>query len=266
MVIVTFLSDFGRGPYAGICRGVIKSVAPRCEIIDLTHDIPAFDVRAGALALAESLPHMPVGVHLAIVDPGVGTSRRPVAIAVQRGDRLVGPDNGLFSLAWDELGGVRGAWEIRNTAWWRHPVAATFHGRDIFAPAAGRLAAGSPPAEAGPSIPKESLARLHLPEPAFGPGRIEAQILAFDAFGSALLNVRGAPGLAAGQMVQVTLGDRPPIMVRFVSAFGDVSPGEPCLLVDSSGWLHLAINLGSAREALRLERDMAVLLETGGQR
>jgi S-adenosylmethionine hydrolase len=263
LLLLTFSSDFGSGVYPGICRAVIRTIAPKVDVLDLTHDLPAFDVRAGALVLAEALPHTPVAVHLAVVDPGVGTPRRPVAVRCRRGDLLVGPDNGLLSLAWAALGGAVGAWSLGNPSWRREPVAPTFHGRDIFAPAAAHLAAGSPPQDAGPAVDPPSLEAVAIPEPRVRPGRIEAEVLMFDPFGTARLNVLGDGGLGRGVRGRLRTADAPHgspsgavtggVSATFVRAFAEVEPGEACLLVDSGGWLSLAVNRGSARAALRLE-------------
>ncbi len=253
---IVFASDFGPGPYAGICRGVIRRLAPACDILDLTHDLPAFDPRAGAVWLAAAAPYLPEAVHLAVVDPGVGGARRAVVLACARGDLLVGPDNGLWSLAWDALGGLRGAWCLENPAWRLEPVSATFHGRDVFAPAAARLALGEAPDAAGPAIAPSSLVRVALPVARVTAGRIEAEVIALDPFGSALLGVRAGDAAAVGLRpgVRAEVAGRP---AACVATFADAAPGGLCLLGDSSGWLLLALREGSAAMALGLRAGAA---------
>lgn len=260
MALITFSSDFGPGAYPGICRAVIKRLAPRSEVLDLTHDLPAFDPRAAALWLAAAAPYLPVAIHLCVVDPGVGGPRRAAVLRCARGDLLVGPDNGLWSLVWPELGGVTAAWTLENPAWRLRPVSTTFHGRDVFAPAAAHLALGEPPETAGPPLDPGSLERVTLPRPRVTPGRIETEVLLIDPFGSALLGVRAAAaktaGLCPGRAAR--LGAH---MVPCVTAFSEVARGDLCLLADSSGWLLLARREGSAREALGLTAGDPVTLE-----
>jgi S-adenosylmethionine hydrolase len=265
-----FSSDFGQGPYAGICRGVVKRLAPEVEVLDLTHDLPAFDPRGAALWLAEALPHLPPDVHLAVVDPGVGTPRRAVVLRTARGDLLVGPDNGLWSLAWERVGGVAGAWELAAPSWRASTVSATFQARDVFAPAAAHLARGEPPEAAGPAVAPAGLLRCVLPAPRLAPGRLEAEVLLFDPFGSAVLAARPgdarAAGLRQGMEVEVAAppaaaGGRPRrARARCARTFADVPRGALCLLEDSSGWLLLAAREGSARAVLGLERGAWVTL------
>jgi S-adenosylmethionine hydrolase len=259
--LIIFSSDFGPGPYPGICRGVIKRIAPACEILDLTHDLPALQPRAAAVWLAAAAPYLPVAVHLSVVDPGVGGTRRPVVVRCRRGDLLVGPDNGLLSLAWAELGGAVAAWRLDNPAWRLAPVSATFHGRDVFAPAAAHLALGEPPEAAGPEVGVPSLQRVGLPAPHVSAGRLEAEVLTFDPFGSALLAVRAAEaqaaGLRAGRAARV--GGRPAVCV---TTFAEAPADGLCLLPDSSGWLLLAVREGNAREVLGLRVGARVVVET----
>jgi S-adenosylmethionine hydrolase len=159
---ISFLSDYGHeDDFVGVCHGVMARIAPEARVIDVTHGIPRHNVRAGALVLRNALPYMPAGVHLAIVDPEVGAERRAVAIRCAEEDRLlVGPDNGVLSLATERFGGAVEAMDVGRSPWRLEPVSATFHGRDIFAPVTARLAGGSPLAEAGEPCDVDSLARL----------------------------------------------------------------------------------------------------------
>ena len=169
---ITFLSDYGyEDEFAGVCRAVISQIAPGAPLIDLTHGIARQDIRQGAVALANALPSCPPGVHLAVVDPGVGSERRAVAVAAAEGRFLVGPDNGLLSRALDRLGGALDAVELSRSPFRLEPVSATFHGRDLFAPVAAHLSLGARLEEAGESIDPASLATLELPTPEIADGR-----------------------------------------------------------------------------------------------
>ena len=167
VVIVSLLTDYGRDDdFVGVCHAVILGICPEATIVDLSHGIARHDVREGALALRNTLPYMPVGVHVAIVDPQVGTERRAVALRTDDGRLLVGPDNGLLSLAWERFGGVAEAVDVSRSPHRLEPVSATFHGRDVFAPVAAHLAAGAPLAEAGEPLDPDTLDTIELPAPA----------------------------------------------------------------------------------------------------
>src|SRR5579884_534643 len=188
--VITFLSDYGvRDDFVGVCHGVIARICPAAKVIDLTHGISRHDVRAGAVTLQGALPYLPAGVHLAVVDPDVGAARRAVAMRLADERLLVGPDNGLLSLAADQAGGVIEAVDIAQSRFRLEPVSATFHGRDIFAPVAAHLAAGAALAEAGEPCDPEGLTRLRLPEPTMADGLLIAHALYVDRFGNVGLNV-----------------------------------------------------------------------------
>src|SRR3954447_11931438 len=188
--MVTFLSDFGlQDDFVGTCHGVMKRIAPAVEIIDITHGIPPQQVLQGALVLCNTLPYMPEGVHLAVVDPGVGSHRRPLALRTDDGRILIGPDNGLLMPAADALGGVQEVHELANSDYALDSVSRTFHGRDLFSPAAAHLALGVPLGELGPPIDPEALVRLDLPQPEVGQQRIRALVLGVDRFGNIALNL-----------------------------------------------------------------------------
>ena len=262
---ITFLSDYGSDDeFAGVCRAVIARIAPDAQVIDLTHGIRRHDVREGAIALANSLAFSPPGVHLAVVDPGVGTERRPVAVRVAEEDRvLVGPDNGLLSLAWERLGGPVDAVDLRESSLRLEPASSTFHGRDLFAPVAAALALGTELREAGEAVDIDALHALEIPAPRIWPDRIVAHVVRNDRFGNVALNVRHedlADGpLRLGEPLAVeSAGER--VGATFARAFEDVGRGELLLYEDSSRSLSLAINRGSAAELLRLRRDDEVVL------
>jgi S-adenosylmethionine hydrolase len=262
---ITFLSDYGSDDeFAGVCRAVIARIAPDATVIDLTHGIPRHDVREGAIALANALPFAPAGIHLAVVDPGVGTGRRPVAVRVAEEDRvLVGPDNGLLSLAWERLGRPVEAVDVGRSKFRLEPTSTTFHGRDLFAPVTAGLALGATLAEAGEAVDASSLRALELPEPRIWPDRVVAHVVRADRFGNVSLNVRhedlaGGP-LRLGEPLAVESGGER-VRANFAGTFEDVRSGELLLYEDSSRTLALAVNRGSAVELLRLRRDDEVVL------
>ena len=267
---LTFLTDFGDTAPA-TCRGVIWSIVPDARINDLTHGSRQYGIRDGALLLWSSLPYQPVGVHLAVVDPGVGTERRAVALEVARGDRLVGPDNGLLMPAAERLGGIVAAHVLANRRLWRHPEGSTshtFHGRDIFAPVAAHLAAGVPTDEVGPRIQAAELVPLAFPDPARHEGALHTSVLFIDAFGNCrlageapdLVSLRGR--LEPGDRFRVRVGDAASIEMPWQATFGEVSVGEP-LLYDDADYAGLAVgvNQGSAAERLGLSHDTPVVIE-----
>ena len=272
MLPVTFLSDYGsRDEFAGACRLVIERLAPGTRVIDLTHGIPPGDVRRGALALEAAAGFGPAAVHMAVVDPGVGTARRALALATGDGAFLVGPDNGLLPLAARRLGGCAEALDISHTALRQEPVAPTFHGRDLFAPVAAHLAAGRPLAATGEPIDPSELVPLELPEPVVEGGRARVHVLYADGFGNLILDARppdlAAIGLAVpGTRLVVTASAGTFAAVAGVTFADagvgtprgerDVAGGEALLLYgDSCGRLALAVNRGSAAELLTAERD-----------
>jgi S-adenosyl-L-methionine hydrolase (adenosine-forming) len=246
---VTLLTDYGlQDEYVGVCHGVIARIAPEARVIDLTHGVPRHAIRACALALRRALPFTPPGVHVAVVDPGVGGPRR--GIALRCGDRLlVGPDNGLLIPAAEHLGGVEEAVDLASSPWLLDPVSATFHGRDVFAPVAAHLALGEPLARAGEPLAPERLVAPALPEPRREGVALVAHALAFDIYGNVLLDASGGD-LPPGERVEVA-GRR----VARGRTFGDVPDGELLLYEDSSGALALAVNGGSARDELGLRLD-----------
>ena len=264
---LSFLSDFGTDTAPAVCRGVIWSILPDARINDLTHSSRQFGIRDGAFLLWSSVPYLPVGVHLAVVDPGVGTERRPIALQAARGDRLVGPDNGLLLPAAERLGGVVAAHALENRALWRASVSHTFHGRDLFAPVAAHLAAGTPIEDVGPRIDAAELVRLDLPMARVRDGGLETSVLFVDAFGNCRL--AGQPADLAALRDRLEPGDR--FSVRIGSAAEDV-PWQPTfgvveagalLLYEDADYAGLAIgrNQGSAAERLGLATDTPVRIE-----
>ena len=176
MLPITFLSDYGHeDDFVGVCHGVIQRIAPGAVVIDIAHGLPPHDTRTAALVLRNTLPYMPLGVHLAIVDPGVGTERRAVALRSADGRFFVGPDNGLLSLAFEQAGGVESAVDLSDSPYRLEPFSATFHGRDLFAPVAAQLALGAALEVAGAPFPPQELDRIELPAVAVAPGELDAR-------------------------------------------------------------------------------------------
>ena len=262
---ITFLSDYGADDeFAGVCRAVIARIAPEAKVIDLTHGIARHQVRQGAAVLANALPFAPPGVHLAVVDPEVGTERRAVAVRVADEDRvLVGPDNGLLWPAAERLGGAVEAVDVSRSPLRLEPISATFHGRDVFAPVAAHLACGASLSEAGEQIPAESLVTLQASEPEIGPDRLLAHVISVDGFGNAALDLAGrylpASGLRMGRSVAVGAQGRSH-EAMFTLTFADVGKGELLLYLDSNGSLALAVNRGSAATELGLAPGDEVVL------
>jgi S-adenosylmethionine hydrolase len=263
--VVTLLTDYGEGSeFAGVCRGVIQRICPGTTVIDITHGIARHAVREGALVLRNALPYMPAGVHVAVVDPQVGTERRAVAIRCGDGRVLVGPDNGVLSLAAEDSGGALEAIDISRSPHRLEPVSATFHGRDLFAPVAARLALETPIESAGSPVPPEIVARLEMPRATVRGRDIAALVLAVDRFGNLQLNVNGdqlrEAGFSQGEVVAVQVGHerRRATLAR---TFGDVPIGEAVLFEDSSRAIALALNGGSAAESLSAAPDVEVALK-----
>lgn len=252
--LLALTTDFGLNDiYVGVMKGVILSICPGARILDLTHGIPPQDVLAGCLALEAARRYLPTGtVHVAVVDPGVGTDRRAVAVRTDR-DAFVGPDNGLFSfLAPAEIREVR---YLDNPQLTLTPRSATFHGRDVFAPVAAHLAEGTDWSELG-TLATE-ISRLPLPKPEVSPDGFTGQVLTFDRFGNAVTSFR-ADHLSPERNRVLVAGQEIPVK----TTYGDVGPGQPVALVGSSGRLEIAVRDGDARRVLGLDRGSRVVLET----
>ncbi len=268
--LISFLTDFGPESAPAVCRGVMWGIAPDARILDLSHTVRKYAIRDGAFLLSRMVGYLPVGIHVAVVDPGVGTRRRPIAIRTGRGDALVGPDNGLLIPAARVLGGITAVHEITNADLFLTKVSSTFHGRDIFSPVGAHLANGVPLTEVGPEIDPSSLVDLTFPEPRVDGGALETAVLMIDSFGNARLAgqpddlARAAGGhLASGRRFRVTGGS---IVggadVAWHSTFGEVAAGEPLLYEDADhGGLGISINQASAAERFGLEIDTALRIE-----
>ena len=248
-MVVCFLSDFGlQDDFVGTCHGVIARIAPDARVIDVTHGIPPQAVLQGALVLAGTLPYMPIGVHLAVVDPGVGGFRRPLALRSADGRLFVGPDNGLLLPA-AERAGITQVHELANPAYALESVSRTFHGRDLFAPAAAHLASGVPLEELGPPLASDALVRLDLPEPTFEADGVRGTMLTVDSFGNIALNLTRDDveriGVVPGMRVELEVGGRRYFAVA-TRTFADARAGDVILFEDSYRNMSIAISNGSA--------------------
>ena len=248
-MVIMFMTDFGlQDDFVGTCHGVIAGIAPDARVIDVTHGIAPQAILQGALVLRNTARYMPVGVHLAVVDPDVGGNRHAVAVRTRDGRTFVGPDNGLLMLAADEAG-VESAHELAEPRYRLPDVSRTFHARDVFAPAAAHLANGVPIEELGPALEPGSLIRVGVPDPELGRSQIGATVLSVDRFGNVATNVRRAHvdalGVSDGDRVEIRLTlDRYYAVVA--GTFADAPPGELILYEDSYGLVTLAISRGDA--------------------
>jgi S-adenosylmethionine hydrolase len=251
--IVALLTDFGAvDPYVGAMKGAILSVCPEATLVDLAHEVPPHDVLAGALTLDAAYPTFPAGtVFVAVVDPGVGSSRR--GLALQAGQYLfVGPDNGLFSFVLREHSEAR-VHGIENARLFRSPISPVFHGRDVFGPVAGHLAQAVPLEEVGPKI--EDPVLLEAPEPRrLATGEWEAAVLHVDRFGNLTTSLSGR-AVEGARAVEVAVGGA---TIPWVRTYSDVRPGSPCALVGSSGRLEVAVREGSAAARLGIGKGSPV--------
>ncbi|MBI3649206.1 MAG: SAM-dependent chlorinase/fluorinase [Actinobacteria bacterium] len=257
---IVFLTDYGLADeFVGICHGVMAKIAPEARVIDLTHSIARQQVLQGALVLARATTYMPAdAVYVAVVDPDVGSARRAIAVEAASGALLVGPDNGLLSMAWRALGGATRAFEIASGKIVLPTVSKTFHGRDIFAPAAAHLASGTPVEEVGPEVPAAELQAVDLPGPMIAPGKVGARVMGVDGFGNVQLNVH------PGDLERAGLGGRLTVAGRSaprVSTFSDLHPNALGAIVDSQGFIALVLNQGSAAELLGLRPGATVVIE-----
>jgi S-adenosyl-L-methionine hydrolase (adenosine-forming) len=264
---ISFLTDFGlEDDFVGTCHGVMKRIAPDVDIIDITHGISPQAVLQGALTLANTLPFMPEGVHLAVVDPGVGGSRRALALRDGQGRFHVGPDNGLLIPAVEKLGGIAEAHELANPEYALESVSRTFHGRDLFSPAAAHLALGVPLAELGPPIDPDALARLDIPQPEVGSTRIHSTVLSIDRFGNVQLNLEREhlekANIVPGTRVELQIGPERYYAVA-ARTFADARPGDIILYEDAYRNISIAISGGNAAAMFGISegQDVRIHLE-----
>nr|WP_285664463.1 SAM-dependent chlorinase/fluorinase [Actinorhabdospora filicis] len=258
--VISLTTDYGLADgFAGVCHGVIAGIAPTARVIDVTHEVPPGDVRRGAHVLAQSLPYLPAGgVHVGVVDPGVGTVRHPLALATPRGV-LIGPDNGLLVWAAEALGGVTQAIALSNDAWHRHPVSRTFHGRDVFAPVAAHVAGGVALTDLGDPLRIGDLVRLPEPRVTAVDDGVDAEVLTVDRFG----NVQ----LAASPSLLDELGEKLTVN-GWDASRGDVFATAPTgglvVLGDSAGRAAITVNGGSAAAVLSVAPGDVVRVRAAG--
>lgn len=253
---ITFLSDFGyNDDFVGTCHGVIKQIAPEVQIIDITHGITPQNVLQGAVVLVNTLPYMPEGVILAVVDPGVGGKRKPVAIRTTQGRYLVGPDNGLLSLAAERLGGIESAVELACSTYALPRVCKTFAGRDLFSPVAAHISRGVSLDKMGSPLAPDSLEKVELPEPLVSGNALLATVIYVDRFGNVQLNLTREDleelGAKLGGRIEVRHGEES-WKVPFVQTFADVEPEEMLVYEDSYGKIAFSINLGDAARIFQI--------------
>jgi S-adenosylmethionine hydrolase len=265
---LTFLTDYGLDDgFVAACKGVAARTAPGVQLIDITHLVQPGDVRRGAAVLAQTVGYLPPAVHVGVVDPGVGTARR--AIAIEAGSSiLVGPDNGLLSWAASALGGASRAVQLTNGDLWLHPVSATFHGRDIFMPVAAHLAAGTELTAAGDEMDVADLVTLPAPTSRVADGEAEGEVMSVDRFGNVQLSIpasqAGLLGIGVGSQLIVRAGRRQ-LTVPFTDTFAAVAPGEIVAFTDSAGLISLAVNAGDAAQELGLPPGAHVRLAPARQ-
>ncbi|MEX2216392.1 MAG: SAM-dependent chlorinase/fluorinase [Phycisphaeraceae bacterium] len=262
MPLITLTTDFGLGDiYVGVMKGVIHSIAPKATVIDITHDIAPQDLLGAALALEASTSYFPPGtIHVAVVDPGVGSFRRAVAIRTRRGDTCIGPDNGLFSLvlAHDPMDL---AIELNRADFHRKPVSSTFHGRDVFAPVAAHLAQGANLKDVGSAIADP--VRIDIPAPRIIDDRtVHAEVLHVDRFGNLITNL-------IGERLSVWVGDEKEHLTIDVAGrrilglsrtFADAIEGQPVAYIGSGGRLEIAVRNGSAAGEMKVKRHAEVII------
>ncbi|HSO28670.1 MAG TPA: SAM-dependent chlorinase/fluorinase [Candidatus Sulfomarinibacteraceae bacterium] len=267
--VISFLTDFGPESAPAICRGVMLSIARDAQIIDISHGVRKFAIGDGAYLLWSAVPWLPVGVHVTVVDPGVGTTRLPIGLRVARGDILIGPDNGVLMPAAAALGGITEARILDNQAMMLPRTTSTFHGRDVFAPMAGHLATGRAFEEVGPSIAPANLVALEFPAPVEVDGGLDTTVLFVDSFGNVRLageraDLEAAIGpLTPGRALSVEFAPhegRPAIaqVMPWARTFGERPPGAPLVYENSFGQLAIADNQGDAAARLDITAGRSV--------
>ena len=266
---ISFLTDFGPDAAAAICRGVMLGIAPDAQIVDVAHSIRKYAIRDGAYLLWISLSWLPVGVHVAVVDPGVGTARRPIGILTARGDVLIGPDNGLLTPGARVLGGAVEARVLENRARMLPKISTTFHGRDIFSPMAAHLAMGGAFADVGPQVDLASLVTIDFPGAVASDGQLETSVVYIASFGNLHLagsgddfaRAFGTPEPGARYVVELEGVNGGPAHVEeapYVRTFGETSVGTAMLYEDSFGRLGYADNQGDAARRLGARLDQRI--------
>jgi S-adenosylmethionine hydrolase len=283
--VIGFLTDFGLDGAAAICRGVMLSIARDAQIVDISHTVAKYAIPDGAYLLASAVPWLPIGVHVAVVDPGVGTDRRPIGLLTARGDVLIGPDNGLLLPAAGRLGGVIAARLLANREWFLPATSATFHGRDIFAPVAAHLAIGESFGDVGPAVDQPSLVRLDVPSAKVENGRLDTGVTYVDSFGNVRLAGGAAELVAALGPIELcaeiivatdpvasgspatgspaTGSSAPAARATWQRTFGEATTGDLLVYEDSSGNLAIAVSNGDAARRLRVSTGARISIRRG---
>ena len=260
--IIALITDFGlKDPYVAEMKAVILNICPKARIIDITHQIEKFNVRMGAFILASASQHFPKEtIYVGVVDPGVGTKRRPIIVETSN-SLYVGPDNGLLMMA-AEKQGIRHVYEIRNKRYMLPKVSRTFHGRDIFAPAAAHLANGIPPEEFGPEI-KDYIVPEYA-KPIIKGNTVIGEVLHIDDFGNLITNISEETlseiGLAEGDLIKLSFRDKS-LRLKICRAYGEVDAGEPLAIIGSHNFLEFSVNLGNAAKCFGLNVGDKLMLE-----
>ncbi len=266
---VTFLSDYGLDDiFVGVCKGVMAQRAPHLQVIDICHMVQPQDVLHGATVLAAAMPYLPTAVHVALVDPMQNEPARGVAVEAADGSVLIGPDNGVLSLAWQTLGGAGSAYEITNQELWLPKHSRTFRGRDVFAPVAAHIAGDTPLEAVGPELSLADLKRIGLREPSVDDDHVHGEVRNVDHFGNLSLNVARsdleAAGMSLGDTVELRCSGRT-LTMPFTLTYGDVQAGRLALCEDSFRSVMIAVNLGSAAESLLVTRGDPVVVSRVAQ-
>jgi S-adenosylmethionine hydrolase len=257
-MFISLLTDFGLElEYVGVVKAVILSICPGTDIVDVCHLVSAFNIEEGAFMLRNFVRYSPVGVHVVVVDPGVGTERRGIAVETERGDILVGPDNGILIEAVDTLTFKR-AVALENEQYMLHPMSSSFHGRDVFAPAAGYLSRGIPLSELGCAVAYDDLTVVRIPCPEESETEIQGTVLRIDRFGNLQTNIPGHM-IPSKKRIRVEVGGEI-FSVPHVRTFGDVNPGELLLYEDADCMAALSQNQGNAAEFLDVEKKAQIVL------
>jgi S-adenosylmethionine hydrolase len=259
--IITLLTDFGlKDPYVASMKGVLLTINPQCTLVDITHQVHSHDIKEGAFILAQTYSTFPKGtIHLAVVDPGVGSPRKPILLVTKK-YFFVGPDNGLFTLP-PRRERVKQAVLLANQKFFLSKVSSTFHGRDIFAPVAAYLSLGVEPEAFGPSI--KSWREISFPDPAMKQGKLIGEIVHVDAFGNLISNIdrKSLVQFSKGQPLAVKIGKR--TMAGLKKGYWEGRKGEPMALIGSGGFLEISIQEGNAQKALRARRGNAIIVDCG---
>lgn len=256
MKFISLLTDFGTDQeYVGVCKAVILSICPSAVIVDISHTVQSYDIEEGAFMLRNFVKYSPVGVHVAVIDPGVGTQRKGIAIETERGDFLVGPDNGVLMEAGAFLG-VKRIHALENTQYMLPQVSTSFHGRDIFAPAAAHLAEGVPAEELGRQVSEEEVEKATISVLGEDETALFSTVVRIDRFGNIQTGIP-ADRVNPTREVTVIIGDRK-VVLPYVKTFGEVNPGELLMYEDSDGFITISQNQGNASRVLKAEKKMKV--------